>query len=704
MASEAVVSLLDFGATVGFLVAVGIGLQQTRDQGIDQLFWLVFIFTTGLASVWMALSTIEWIGIQSTVMDLFTNTLQAVVIGSFGVGVIGTHVVVQNLKQSRAETVRQASIVAVFSRVLRHNLRNDLNVVRAHLEMLEDPPQDHPINVAAVDKIDDLLELADTARDIESIANSNPDRQPVELTSLVENVIRQVAQNYPSASVTVECPNEVFMEARPTVRTALEELIENAAKHAGMQPTVTVSIETSADVVSLTISDDGPGLPEQERAVLQVGSESKLMHGSGLGLWLSYYIVTNHDGSIDTEVTDAGSRVTVRLPRQSAPAEVVDDKTLLDKFHREQDRFEAVFKQAFDAMALIDDDGRYIEVNESFADLLGLSKKELHGRSIEEFVADVDTVLASWEEVQADERRRDTYTLVTTRGVEKVVEYTAVSDIVPGQHLTILRNITSRKEREQKLAQAETIFEQAQDAMFLINVTDGEFLVERVNEAYEELTSLSTADIQGKTPREIVGDEVGAEIEARYSECVRRRETIEYEKVIPIDGEQRYWETKLSPVVEDGSVVRLVGATRDVTDRKQRERQLQQERERFERLLKTSPVGIAILDSSGAFVRANDRAEEVLGLSKSEITNREYDDPGWEIVDAAGNPIPAADLPFRRVIETGRPLYEYEMGIRVADGSLRWLSVNAAPVTSDSEIERVIAVITDHTDQHEDER
>ena len=93
----------------------------------------------------------------------------------------------------------------------------------------------------------------------------------------------------------------------------------------------------------------------------------------------------------------------------------------------------------------------------------------------------------------------------------------------------------------------------------------------------------------------------------------------------------------------------------------------------------------------------------MLGLSKSEITNREYDDPEWEIVDAAGNPIPAADLPFRRVIETGRPLYEYEMGIRVADGSLRWLSVNAAPVTSDSEIERVIAVITDHTDQHEDE-
>jgi PAS domain S-box-containing protein len=241
--------------------------------------------------------------------------------------------------------------------------------------------------------------------------------------------------------------------------------------------------------------------------------------------------------------------------------------------------------------------------------------------------------------------------------------------------------------------------------MFLIDVTDGTFRVECANDAYEGLTGLSTADIRGKTPAEILGAEVGAEIEAQYSECVERRETVEYEEIIPIDGESRYWETKLSPIIEDDAVVKLVGATRDVTDQKQREEQLREKRERFERLLETSPVGITVLDTDGAIVRANDRAEEILALSKSEITTRTYDDPDWEIVDAAGEPIPAEALPFRRVLETGKPVYEYEHGIRLADGSFRWLSINAAPLTSrEGEIEQVVSVITDRTDHYEDER
>jgi PAS domain S-box-containing protein len=66
----------------------------------------------------------------------------------------------------------------------------------------------------------------------------------------------------------------------------------------------------------------------------------------------------------------------------------------------------------------------------------------------------------------------------------------------------------------------------------------------------------------------VVGEEIGREIETRYRECVECRETIEYPEEIPVDGEMRHWKTKLTPVLEDGSVVELVGAMRDVTERK----------------------------------------------------------------------------------------------------------------------------------------
>jgi len=145
---------------------------------------------------------------------------------------------------------------------------------------------------------------------------------------------------------------------------------------------------------------------------------------------------------------------------------------------------------------------------------------------------------------------------------------------VPGQHLTILRDVTGREARKQERQLAETVFENVQDAVFLIDVVDEqEFYVLRVNNAYEDLTELSNDDIQGKTPPEIVGSEHGAEIESRYRECIKRRETIQYSETIPVEGEERHWETRLTPVIEDGTVVRLVGAMRDVTPSEQARRE-----------------------------------------------------------------------------------------------------------------------------------
>lgn len=127
-------------------------------------------------------------------------------------------------------------------------------------------------------------------------------------------------------------------------------------------------------------------------------------------------------------------------------------------------------------------------------------------------------------------------------------------------------DITERIEREQQQELAEIVFENTQDALFVIDVTENrEFYIERVNEVYEELTGLSNAEIVGKAPRQVVGDKIGSELESQYCECVERQETIKYSEDIPVDGEQRQWETKVTPVISEGGVDKLVGAMRDVT-------------------------------------------------------------------------------------------------------------------------------------------
>jgi len=446
MVGNAAIAAFDAVGTIGFLYAAGIGIQNYRNEEVERLFWLAFAFTAGGGGVWMALLTIEWIGISSALMDQFTTALQAVVIGLFAVGVIGTNLVVRDLKQSRSETVRQASIVAVLSRVLRHNLRNDLNVVRGHLNhFLEDLPGDHPLAETAVDKIDYLIELAETGRQVESITSSEHDRRAVELNELVENVIGQVAPNYPSASFTIDGPDELVVEAVPTLRTALEELIENAAKHGGEQPNVTVSIDSTSDSVSVAVIDNGPGLPEEEREVLEAGSESPLVHGSGLGLWLTYWIVSDHDGSIDTDVTDDGTRVAITIPRTSTLTEPEPTEPLLNKFYTGQDRYEAVFEKSPDAIVIADDEGRFTEGNPAVTELLGVSKDDLLGRRIDEFASEEFDFATAWQEIQEFEQDRGTFPLVRPDGTERIVEYHAVADIMPGQHLSVLRDVTERE-------------------------------------------------------------------------------------------------------------------------------------------------------------------------------------------------------------------------------------------------------------------
>ena len=105
----------------------------------------------------------------------------------------------------------------------------------------------------------------------------------------------------------------------------VEELLDNAVKHTDRpRPRVEVVITGSGDGVSIRIRDDGPGIPERERAVLTDGEETALRHGSGLGLWLVSWGVSRLGGELEfAEKDPRGSVVSLRLPilhSHSSPA------------------------------------------------------------------------------------------------------------------------------------------------------------------------------------------------------------------------------------------------------------------------------------------------------------------------------------------------------------------------------------------------
>ena len=142
-----------------------------------------------------------------------------------------------------------------------------------------------------------------------------------------------------------------------------------------------------------------------------------------------------------------------------------------------------------------------------------------------------------------------------------------------------------------------------------------------------------------------------------------------------------------------------------VLDRLDRERSLQEERDLLDQLLATSPAAIVLLNADGDFVRANDRAKEVLGVEKEEVTNRTFDDSEWAITTVDGRPIPREELPFAQVIRTGAPLYNHEHAIRWPDGTRKILSVSGAPLEgTDGHFQGALFHLSDITEQKERER
>ena len=107
------------------------------------------------------------------------------------------------------------------------------------------------------------------------------------------------------------------------------------------------------------------------------------------------------------------------------------------------------------------------------------------------------------------------------------------------------------------------------------------------------------------------------------------------------------------------------------------------DRDLLESIFSTSAAAITVLDTEGEIVRANARAEEVLGLSPSSVEGRSYDDPRWEHETVGGEPFPTEKQPFVRVMATEEPVYDVEHAITWPDGRRRILSVDGAPLRDD---------------------
>jgi PAS domain S-box-containing protein len=226
---------------------------------------------------------------------------------------------IQLMVRDATERRQQEGMISVINRVLRHNLRNKITVITSYAEMLEAKLDGEDATKATHIRrtADRLLDLSESAQRIEKNREHSPELEPIDVLPILDRTVSQLRMRHPDASVTVDAPDTARAQTNERLETALWELLDNAATHGGDSPTVEVAVTVTERQVVVAIEDNGPGLPETEQEVLQSNTETQLVHGDGLGLWLVYWIVTSLNGDVAASVSPDGTTITVRLPRPS---------------------------------------------------------------------------------------------------------------------------------------------------------------------------------------------------------------------------------------------------------------------------------------------------------------------------------------------------------------------------------------------------
>ena len=218
---------------------------------------------------------------------------------------------------------RQRDDLQLLNQVMRHDIRNDLQLVGAYAELLDDHVDEE--GKAYLDVIkrntESAVSLTTTVRDLaEVMLRDDTEPRRVSVDRILSQQVEEVRSGYSEAVFTVEgsFPEEEVM-ADEMLSSVFRNLLRNAVQHNDeTPPTVTVSAAIDGDdgVVEVRVADNGPGVPEAHRdEVFGKGEKGLDSPGAGIGLYLVRSLIEIYGGDVWIEDNEPkGAVFVVRLP------------------------------------------------------------------------------------------------------------------------------------------------------------------------------------------------------------------------------------------------------------------------------------------------------------------------------------------------------------------------------------------------------
>ncbi len=413
--------------------------------------------------------------------------------------------------------------------------------------------------------------------------------------------------------------------------------------------------------------------------------------------------------TVDGEVIDAENHMAL-LPGDddefAGTAGVIRDITDRKERERDLERFEAIVQALDELVYTLDAEGRFTYLNDAAKSILGYEPEELLGEP-------AATVIPSDDVERAQDRIRELLRSdAPSRTVEIVLETADGETIDVENHIALLpgddgefvgtagvvRDITERKERERRLettrARLEALFENSPD---MIDVLDPEGTIVDGNRRFYDALGYDETELLGTKiwdhDDRFDADEARALLEGmavgerrRFEGRYRRRDgstfPVEVHLIrLDIEEENRY-----------------LAISRDITDRKERERDLRETKRRLELALEGTNTGVWERDLNDDTVTWNETLERLVGLESGafEGTLAAFRDR------IHPDDTPRVEAAVERAIETDS-LFQTEFRLRHEDGTWIWVGARGRLV-DDEAGRRLVGINNDITERKEHER
>ncbi|MFH1116158.1 MAG: PAS domain S-box protein [Pseudomonadota bacterium] len=276
--------------------------------------------------------------------------------------------------------------------------------------------------------------------------------------------------------------------------------------------------------------------------------------------------------------------------------------------------------------------------------------------------------------------------------LETVMSFIRNSDAKPIGVCGFSRDVTDRKRAEEALRESEervrAIVETVPACIFL---KDLDFTYAHVNPHFEKLFGIPAAQLVGITDEELFGREAANHVK-KSDRRVFRGEIVEEECTRPVGGVPRTFHVIKAPLRDDkGGIAGLCGIARDVTERRNVERALEESEQRYKQLAENSLTGIFI-HQEGARVYANRRLGEITGHAPEELLEMALLDPvhpeDWDMVTEKTTERGLAENFERR----------HEFRVVSKNGEVKWVEILATAITYDGR-EAVMGNVLDITER-----